>query len=48
MNLNIFLYISKRSQRIVMAFLCLILMQVVVASCTPDAVAPMAARISLK
>jgi len=38
-------YLSKRSQRILAAVLSLILIHVLAASCTPEPVAPMAARI---
>ncbi len=40
-------YLSKRTQRWVAAVLCLVLIHVLVASCTPEPVSPMAARISV-
>ncbi|MDI7774448.1 hypothetical protein [Asticcacaulis sp. EMRT-3] len=39
------LFVSKRSQRWLAAFLGLVLIHVAVASCTPEPVAPMMARI---
>ena len=45
---HLVLYISKRSQRWIAALLSLFLAQMVVASCTPEPVAPMAARIDVR
>lgn len=45
MSDTILTYLSKRSQRILAALLSLILIHVLVASCTPEPVAPMAAQV---
>lgn len=42
-----FLYVSKRSQRVMAALLSLVLIHVLVASCTPEPVSPMAASVSM-
>ncbi|ESQ74446.1 hypothetical protein [Asticcacaulis sp. AC402] len=45
---DIALYISKRSQRWLAALLFLSLAQGLVASCTPEPVSPMAARVAVR
>nr|WP_235075813.1 hypothetical protein [Asticcacaulis sp. AC460] len=45
---DIALYISKRSQRGLAAMMCLFLAHLAVASCTPEPVAPMAARVAVR
>lgn len=47
MALNIALFVSKRAQRITAAFLAVLLIQVVVTSCTPEPVMPYAVRIAV-
>ncbi len=41
------LYVSRRAQRYAAAFVCLALIHVLMASCTPEPVSPMAARIAV-
>ncbi len=42
------LYVSRRTQRWAAAFVCLALIHVLIASCTPEPVSPMAARMTVR
>ena len=41
------LYLSRRSQRWIAAFICLALAHVLMASCTPEPVTPMTVRVAV-
>lgn len=45
---HIVLYVSRRTQRLMVALLGLVLAHTLVASCTPEPVSPMAARIDVR
>ncbi len=44
---DILIFVSKRGQRCVAALLLIMLLHCVMASCTPEPVSPMAARVDL-
>jgi hypothetical protein len=47
MTADILIFVSKRGQRVAAAILAIMLLHGIMASCTPEPVSPMAARIDL-